>query len=150
MPEFNISNDHYKNKWFKESDLREILDRYKIHVNESEFDVCTPLTDIVRLKCNTDNIHNADGQEVKDKDGNAKKQYWKCTPLCSRYKTCSLRYVDKDMQHKWFFIEDLKGYLEKIRFVFLKKIWNTKVQTTIQSCISLTTISKESSRKRKK
>ena len=102
-----------KNKWFKENDLREILNTYNIHVNESEFDVCTPLTDIVRLKCNTDNICNTEGQEVKDKEGNAKKQYWKCTTQCSRYKTCSLRYIDKDMQRRWFYIEDLKSYLEK-------------------------------------
>lgn len=139
-----------KNKWFKESDLREILDTYNIHVDESEFDVCTPLTDIVRLKCNTDNICNTEGQEVKDKEGNAKKQYWKCTTQCSRYKTCSLRYIDKDMQRRWFYIEDLKSYLKKIKFVSLKRIWNTKVLTTIPSCISLTTISKASSRKRKK
>lgn len=100
-----------KNKWFKKNDLREILDAYKIHVNESEFDVCTPLTDIVRLKCNTDNTQDAAGHQVKNKDGKDKKQYWECTPQCSKFKTCSLRYVDKDMQHKWFYIEDLKRYL---------------------------------------
>ena len=100
-----------KNKWFKENDLREILDHYKVHVNESDFDICTPLTDIVRLKCNTDNTCNASGQEVKDKEGNTKRQYWKCIPQCSRYKTCSLKYIDKDMQRKWFYIEDLKRYL---------------------------------------
>ena len=100
-----------KNKWFKKNDLREILDAYKIHVNESEFDVCTPLTDIVRLKCNTDNTQDAAGHQVKNKDGKDKKQYWECTPQCSKFKTCSLRYVDKDMQCKWFYIEDLKRYL---------------------------------------
>ena len=100
-----------KNKWFKKNDLRKILDAYKIHVNESEFDVCTPLTDIVRLKCNTDNTQDAAGHQVKNKDGKDKKQYWECTPQCSKFKTCSLRYVDKDMQHKWFYIEDLKRYL---------------------------------------
>lgn len=104
-----------KNKWFKEKDLHEILDTYKIHVNESEFDVCTPLTDIVKLKCNTDNTRNAEGLEVKDKDGNVKKQYWNCTPQCSRFQTCSLKYVDKNMQHKWIYIKDLKSYLEKNR-----------------------------------
>lgn len=104
-----------KNKWFKEKDLHEILDTYKIHVDESEFDVCTPLTDIVRLKCNTDNTRNAEGLEVKDKDGNVKKQYWNCTPQCSRFQTCSLKYVDKNMQHKWIYIKDLKSYLEKNR-----------------------------------
>ena len=80
-------------------------------MNESEFDVCTPLTDIVRLKCNTDNTQDAAGHQVKNKDGKDKKQYWECTPQCSKFKTCSLRYVDKDMQHKWFYIEDLKRYL---------------------------------------
>lgn len=104
-----------KNKWFKEKNLHEILDTYKIHVNESEFDVCTPLTDIVKLKCNTDNTRNAEGLEVKDKDGNVKKQYWNCTPQCSRFQTCSLKYVDKNMQHKWIYIKDLKSYLEKNR-----------------------------------
>lgn len=109
-PNYPIST--IKNKWFKEHDLREILDVYNIHLDESEFDICTPLTDIVRLKCNTDNTKNINGEVVMDKVGNIKRQYWKCIPQCSRFKICSLKNVDKDMQHKWLYIEDLKRYLE--------------------------------------
>lgn len=106
-----------RNKWFKEPDLREILDAYKIHVNENEFDICNPLSDIVRLKCNTDNTIGKDGNEVIDKDGNPKKQYWQCTTQCSRFASCSLRHIDKDLQRKWMFIKDLNQYLaiNKIR-----------------------------------
>lgn len=101
-----------KNRWFKQKDLREILDAYHIHVDESEFDICTPLTDIVRLKCNTDNTKNADGEEEMDKYGHVRRQYWQCSPQCSRYDKCSLRLVNKDLQRKWMYIEDLKRYLE--------------------------------------
>ena len=100
-----------KNKWFKEADLREILDGCNLHVDESDFDRCNPLTDIVRLKCNTDNTRNAEGNEVTNKDGEPIKQYWKCTQQCSRFKTCSLRHVDKNLQRKWVFIKDLNDYL---------------------------------------
>ena len=100
-----------KNKWFKEPDLKEILDNYNIQVPESDLDRCNPLSDIVQLKCNTDNNKDKNGKTVYDKDGNEKIQYWQCTPQCSRFKLCSLRFVDESIRRKWMYIEDLNKYL---------------------------------------
>lgn len=103
-----------KNRWFKKSDLLQILEGYKIQLKESDFDYCNPLSDIVRLKCNTDNTTGDDGETVTDKEGNPKKQYWKCIPQCSHYSKCTLRYVGKDYQRKWMYIKDLESYLASI------------------------------------
>ena len=103
-----------KNRWFRKADLFQILEGYKIHLQESDFDYCNPLSDIVRLKCNTDNTTGDNGETVTDKDGNPKKQYWKCTQQCSHYSKCTLRYVRQDYQRKWMYIKDLENYLASI------------------------------------
>ena len=55
-----------KSKWFKEEDLKYILSSFGIDVDSRYIDICNPLSDIVRLKCNTDNFINE------------KKQTWQC------------------------------------------------------------------------
>lgn len=88
-----------KSKWFREEDLHQILNSFSIAVDPRYIDRCNPLSDIVKLKCNTDNIIND------------KKQTWQCVPACSKYKDCSLRLVDKSMRG-WQYQKDLYDYLK--------------------------------------
>lgn len=87
-----------KSRWFKEADLNYILSSFGIDVDSRYIDICNPLSDIVRLKCNTDNIIND------------KKQTWQCDSNCSKYKECTLRQVDKSMRG-WHYQKDLIEYL---------------------------------------
>lgn len=87
-----------KSKWFKEEDLKYILSSFGIDVDSRYIDICNPLSDIVRLKCNTDNIINE------------KKQTWQCGTNCSKYKECTLRHVDRSMRG-WQYQKDLIEYL---------------------------------------
>ena len=87
-----------KSKWFKKEDLKYILSSFGIDVDSRYIDICNPLSDIVRLKCNTDNIINE------------KKQTWQCGTNCSKYKECTLRHVDRSMRG-WQYQKDLIEYL---------------------------------------
>lgn len=87
-----------KSKWFKEEDLKYILSSFGMDVDSRYIDICNPLSDIVRLKCNTDNIINE------------KKQTWQCGTNCSKYKECALRHVDRSMRG-WQYQKDLIEYL---------------------------------------
>lgn len=99
-----------KNRWFKEEDLLKILRDHNIELGAGQIDYCNPLSDIVRLKCNTDNTNDQNGEPVVDKDGNPIKQTWKCSLQCSKYKKCQLRYVDKSYRG-WQYHKDLEDYL---------------------------------------
>lgn len=88
-----------KSKWFKEEDLKYILDSFGITIEPRYIDRCNPLSDVVKLKCNTDNIVNE------------KKLTWQCGPICSKYKECSLRMVDRNMRG-WQYQKDLYDYLK--------------------------------------
>lgn len=95
----NCPNNTYplgiiKSKWFKEDDLQNILDDFGITLADRYIDKCDPLTDIVKLKCKTDNSNKT----------------WNCTTSCSKYKECSLRFVDKKMRG-WQYQKDLIDYL---------------------------------------
>ncbi|MGM9796602.1 MAG: DEAD/DEAH box helicase [Parabacteroides sp.] len=87
-----------KSKWFSEKDLRFILSSFGLVIEPKDIDLCNPLTDIVRLKCKTDNIIND------------KKQFWKCDEGCSKYRICTLRQVDTSMRG-WQYQKDLFEYL---------------------------------------
>lgn len=93
-----------KGKWFKQEDLEKILQDFHITIEPRYMDYCTPLSDIVKLKCNTDNI-------IQNQDGTQKKQTWNCGPQCSKYRQCQLQHVDKNMRG-WQFHQDLKDYLK--------------------------------------
>ena len=97
-----------KGKWFKEDDLNLILENFGIKIDERYIDNCDPLSDIIKLKCNTDNIIVKDDKEIK--------QSWKCSPKCSKFSECQLRYVDKSYRG-WRYHKDLEEYLNlnKIR-----------------------------------
>lgn len=92
-----------KGKWFKVEDLELILHDHGINVDPRYVDYCTPLSDIVKLKCNTDNV------EVSN-DGKERRLTWHCNTQCSKYNTCQLRHVDKSMRG-WQYNQDLKDYL---------------------------------------
>lgn len=94
-----------KGKWFKEDGLMEILNDHGLQIEPRYIDYCTPLSDIVKLKCNTDNF-------VIDANGNEIKQSWRCSEQCSKYWSCQLRHVDKSMRG-WQFHQDLKDYLRE-------------------------------------
>ena len=91
-----------KGKWFRENDLMEILEAYNAQIDEQYIDRCNPLSDIVRVKCNTDN-----------KDAQGVRQAWTCNH-CSKYNDCVLRYVD--WNHRGFlYYKDLQEYLKSIK-----------------------------------
>lgn len=91
-----------RGKWFREKDLMEILEAYNAQIDEQYIDRCNPLSDIVRVKCNTDN-----------KDAQGVRQAWTCNQ-CSKYNDCVLRYVD--WNHRGFlYNKDLQDYLKSIK-----------------------------------
>lgn len=102
-PHFNYPLGIIKGKWFKEDDLRFILNAFGLQIDERYINYCNPLSDIVKLKCNTDNVkENKDGKDIK--------HAWSCES-CSKHSTCQLRYVDKTYRG-WQYNQDLKEYLE--------------------------------------
>lgn len=114
-------NDQYglistiKGHWFRKEDLRAIMTAYGISIDMRFIEQCNPITDFVRLKCNTDNVRNQNGEEVRDNKGNLKKQYWRCNENCSKYGTCQLRNVDYRLRYKWIYFPDLQRYLRENR-----------------------------------
>jgi superfamily II DNA helicase RecQ len=67
-----------KSKWFKEEDLKQILDHYKISVPVEYLLYATPGNDIAKLHCSKDNKMFG---------------FNKCSDECSEFKKCSLRKV---------------------------------------------------------
>lgn len=103
-----------KGRWFRKSDLELIIKDFNLGIPQSEIDICNPLTDFVRLKCNTDNCQrDKDGNPIQDKEGHTKKLYWKCTEGCSKYGDCKLRHVDPKLRWEWIYFPDLQGYLRE-------------------------------------
>ena len=81
-PNWSFPLDIIKGRWFKEEDLHHILEDFGISIEPRYIDYCTPLSDIVKLKCNTDNV-------VVKEDGTEIKQTWRCSDKCSKYKTAN-------------------------------------------------------------
>lgn len=103
-----------KGRWFRKSDLELIIKDFNLNIPQSEIDVCNPMTDFVRLKCNTDNYQkNANGNPELDANGNPKKLYWRCSENCSKYSSCQLKHVDRDLQWEWIYYPDLKQILRE-------------------------------------
>lgn len=105
-----------RGKWYKKSDLELIIRDFGLNISQSEIDICNPMTDFVRLKCNTDNCQkDRDGNPIEDRFGNKKKLYWKCTEGCSKYSDCKLRHVDPKLRWEWIYYPDLLRYLRENR-----------------------------------
>lgn len=92
-----------KGKWFKEEDLNMILSSFNLQIDERYIDDCSPVQDIVRLKCNTDNF-------VEDEKGEPKPLTWKCES-CSKHSGCQLRLTDWE-HRSWMYYKDLIEYLQ--------------------------------------
>ncbi len=96
--------DIIKRKWFKVEDLDLILKDHGINIEPRYIDYCSPLSDIVRLKCNTDNV-------IKKNNGEKIRLSWQCNSQCSKFKLCQLRHVDPKMRG-WHYHQDLVDYLK--------------------------------------
>ena len=102
-----------KGRWYKKSDLNLIIKDFQLNIPESEIDICNPLTDFVRLKCNTDNYQTrSNGEPVMDNNGNPKKALWRCGENCSKFSICQLRHVSH-LQWQWIYFPDLQKLLHE-------------------------------------
>lgn len=101
-----------KGKWFKECDLKTILNGFGLSIDPQFIDICDPVSDMVRLKCPTAK-NMADEQDNKTLNWN-----WPCNDTCSKYENCQLRHTDNAHRFKWLYYKDLKSYLDAngIRF----------------------------------
>ena len=54
-PVNNFPMSIIRNKWFYDGDLQEILDHYRLSIDERYFDYCTPEKDMVKLHCDVCN-----------------------------------------------------------------------------------------------
>lgn len=94
-------------KWFKEYDLRRIITDFKMNVPDSAIEFCDPLSDLMRFKCNTNDV-----VEEEDEEGNiqAKHKKWHCQD-CSKRDTCQLREVDRNHRYRWMTPKEMNDYL---------------------------------------
>ena len=100
---YNGSNmDAMRGFWFKEQDLRTIINSLHLNIDERFIEYCNPVSDMVRFKCNTDN--------VKD-DGTRKS--WSCQNGCSKYRDCQLRLIDHNLRWEWMYIKDMNEYIRQ-------------------------------------
>lgn len=99
-PSYSYPLGIIKGKWFKEDDLNYILDAHGLKIDEKYINRCNPLSDIIKLKCNTDNV----------KEDGVTRNAWSCGTNCSKYSTCQLRNVDRSMRG-WQYHKDLEDYL---------------------------------------
>lgn len=90
-----------KGHWFKENNLNDILSDFHLQIDERYIDHCNPLSDMIKLKCNTDN-----------EDSEGKYLSWKCSEKCSKFRDCQLKHIDKRMRG-WMFHKDLTDYLQE-------------------------------------
>lgn len=87
-----------KGKWFKAEDLKQILNKYNIQIPDSYIDHCNPISDMVKLKCPTNNSTYKQGH---------------CnTQTCRLFNSCQLRTVAQNMR-EWMYEKDLKDYLKQ-------------------------------------
>lgn len=101
-----------RGKWYKKADLDLIIRDFCLPITNLDIDVCNPLTDFVRLKCNTDNVQvDENGNPVEDKNGNKKRLLWRCTEECSKFGACQLRHVDSKLRWQWIYWPDLQNEL---------------------------------------
>lgn len=92
MPYRNIVS-----KWFKEEDLKQILESVKMTVPDQYLDHCNPLSDIVRLKCTN----------TQEDPTTGKRLVWNCKPEdCSLFANCQVRHLSNSKG--WMFHTDLR------------------------------------------
>lgn len=80
-PSSNFPISIIKNKWFRETDLNEILNHYNLSIPKEYLITATPSNDIVKLHCSKDNKMFSFNQ---------------CDQTCSEFKGCKLKNVSQD------------------------------------------------------
>jgi len=86
-------------KWFKEQDLHSIMNGFGVNVPDGVIEYCDPLSDLMKFKCNTNELNKEN-----------KRMYWKCSG-CSKYDTCELRNIDPKLRYLWMTSDDMYAYL---------------------------------------
>jgi hypothetical protein len=106
-----------KNKWFKEEDLKEILDYHNLHIDKQYIDYFTPDKDMVKLNCEVCNIRFAFNlcNSTCDKCNKGP-----CQHKCSLYDYCVLRQVPAEAKG-FQYVSDLTEILDNINLKVSKK-----------------------------
>ena len=86
-----------RNKWFKYDDLQKVVSYFELEIPENRIDICTPSSDMIKLRCTVDNRAFAFG---------------KCEE-CKHYQSCKLRLVDSQYRGTWLFNQDFQAYLKQ-------------------------------------
>lgn len=94
-------------KWFKESDLNSIITGFKMNVSDSVIEYCDPLSDLVRFKCNTNDVEEFYAENGESQN---RHKYWRCKD-CSRRDKCELRNVDPKLRYLWMIPKEMNDYL---------------------------------------
>ncbi len=87
-----------RNQWFKVEDLNHIIETLKLDIPEEKIDYCNPSSDLIKLKCVTDNKTFAFNQCGSGK--------------CGKSNTCKLQEVDKEYRGTWIEIKELNQYVK--------------------------------------
>ena len=98
-----------RNKWFYDGDLQEILDHYRLSIDERYFDYCTPEKDMVKLHCDVCNQRFAFRLCNQDCHRCNKGP---CEGECSVYNQCQLRKVP-DAGRGYVYKNDLEELLRQ-------------------------------------
>ena len=98
-----------RDKWFYDGDLQEILDHYRLSIDERYFDYCTPEKDMVKLHCDVCNQRFAFRLCNQDCHRCNKGP---CEGECSVYNQCQLREVP-DAGRGYVYKNDLEELLRQ-------------------------------------
>ena len=108
-PEMQYPMGIIKGKWFHESDLDFILDKYDLHIDQRYKDVFSPERDMARLKCHVCNIRF--GFNLCSKSCNRCSK-GPCMTRCAFYEQCKLKDIPTEAKGVQY-IEDLEEILLK-------------------------------------
>ena len=106
-PNYQFPMSIIRNKWFRDGDLQTILEFYGIEIDEQYFDYCTPVRDMVKVRCDVCKTR------FKDQLCNqacAKCERGPCESACTEYERCQLRQLPADFR-RFVYKEDLQDVL---------------------------------------
>ncbi len=106
-----------KNKWFKEGELREILDFHNLHIDKQYIDYFTPDKDMVKLHCEVCNVRFAFNLCNSTCDKCSKGP---CEHKCNLYDYCVLRQVPAEAKG-FQYVSDLTEILDNNGLKISKK-----------------------------
>lgn len=94
-----------RNKWFKYDDLLKVISYFNLNIPDNQIDICTPSSDMIKLRCAIDNKIFA---------------FNKCGE-CKHYQSCKLRMVDSQYRGTWLFNRDFQAYLKQTKLYISKE-----------------------------